>query len=77
MKYHGTLYFHSDKSSNEMYFKEAVECSGKEFSEINEDAKLNARYAAYELELSGYWDDDGNFTLTHVQSAKVSPKIKI
>lgn len=68
------FYVHSQKSIAESLFKEACKDKGIEPSE---KAVFDSGYCGYEIELKGYWTEDGKFYVTHLFNAKLERPMQI
>ena len=58
------FYIHSNKEdSHSQFIREVINPTEKQLQ--------NARYAGYEVKFEGFWDEEGQFMVTHVNGTKL------
>jgi len=69
-----TIYLHSDKDDVGPRFVSAMTDAGKNIDDLS---FKNARYAAYEVAIKGYWNLIGEFLALEINSVKLSNPTKL
>lgn len=69
------LYFHSDKCEMVCQFRDV--CEANDFYGETPESETNAKYTGYEIEIEGYWTENGNFFATHLMGIPLEKQVKL